>query len=149
MAIFPKNGPDRAAPRSDAPAGESGMSIIAIGMKVTGDLSTPGIIKIEGTVEGSIRGARQLLLGRQGIINGDIRAGEVVLGGTVNGTVYADERVEIEGTASVLGDIHTRTIVVHEGGRINGAVRMNIGDAAPAAIIDETTPARGGIALSS
>jgi cytoskeletal protein CcmA (bactofilin family) len=36
----------------------------------------------------------------------------------------ATERVEVQGTAIVNGDIHTRSIVVNEGARINGAVRM-------------------------
>ena len=56
-------------------------------------------------------------------MHGDIRAHEVVIGGVVVGTIVADERVEIQGTSSVQGDIHTKTIVVLEGGVINGAVR--------------------------
>ena len=81
-------------------------------------------MKIEGTVEGAIRGARQLLLGRQGTVHGDIRAHEVVIGGTVVGTIIAEERVEVQGTSTVQGDIHTKSIVVLEGGVINGTVRM-------------------------
>src|SRR4029434_8471846 len=91
---------------------------------VVGDIESSGVVKIEGTVEGAVRGARQLLLGRQGTIHGDIRAHEVVIGGTVVGTIVADERVEIQGTSSVKGDIHTKSIVVLEGGVINGTVRM-------------------------
>ena len=52
---------------------------------------------------------------------------EAVIGGSVEGTITASERVEIQATASVLGDIITRTIVVAEGGRINGTVRMEDG----------------------
>jgi len=98
--------------------------VIAAGMKIIGDIESTGVVKIEGIVEGAIRGARQLLLGRQGTVHGDIRAHEVVIGGTVVGTIIADERVEIQGTSSVQGDIHTKSIVVLEGGVINGNVRM-------------------------
>ena len=110
--------------RTDAPPSEAGLSVIAAGMKIVGDLESTGVVKIEGIVEGAIRGARQLLLGRQGTVHGDIRAHEVVIGGTVVGTIIADERVEIQGTSSVQGDIHTKSIVVLEGGVINGNVRM-------------------------
>lgn len=110
--------------RTDAPPSESGLSVIAAGMKIVGDIESTGVVKIEGIVEGAIRGARQLLLGRQGTVHGDIRAHEVVIGGTVVGTIIADERVEIQGTSSVQGDIHTKSIVVLEGGVINGNVRM-------------------------
>ena len=114
--------------RNDSPPPEAGLSVIASGMKIVGDIESTGVVKIEGIVEGAIRGARQLLLGRQGTVHGDIRAHEVVIGGVVVGTIVADERVEIQGTSSVQGDIYTKSIVVLEGGVINGTVRM--GDSA-------------------
>jgi cytoskeletal protein CcmA (bactofilin family) len=124
MSIFTKPPTEKALMRNDAPPLEAGLSVIASGMKIVGDIESTGVVKIEGTVEGAVRGARQLLLGRQGTVHGDIRAQEVVIGGTVVGTIVAEERVEIQGTSSVQGDIHTKSIVVLEGGVINGTVRM-------------------------
>ena len=123
--------------KSDAkhPGADTAMSVIAQGMRVVGDIDCGGVLKIEGVVEGTIRGPRQLLLGRQGEVKGDIHAREIVLGGRVEGTVVADERIEIQGTAFVIGDVHTKSIVVLEGGRINGAVRMDDGVSAGAAML--------------
>ncbi len=123
MAMFTKDSAEttKAGP---APA-EAALSIIAFGMKVLGDIETNGVIKIEGTIEGTIRGARQVLVGRQGEIKGDVHAREVVVGGKVEGTITAAERVEIQGTSAVSGDVYTKSIVVLEGGRINGSVRMD------------------------
>jgi cytoskeletal protein CcmA (bactofilin family) len=100
------------------------MSVIAAGMRIVGDIESNGVVKVEGVIEGGVRSARQLLLGRAGVIHGDVRAEDAVLGGKVVGAVMATERVEIQGTASVEGDIHTKSIVVFEGASINGAVRM-------------------------
>ncbi len=124
MSIVTKPTTEKVPMRTDSPPPEAGLSVIAAGMKIVGDIESTGVVKIEGMVEGAIRGARQLLLGRQGTVHGDIRAQEVVIGGVVVGTIVADERVEIQGTSSVQGDIHTKSIVVLEGGVINGAVRM-------------------------
>jgi cytoskeletal protein CcmA (bactofilin family) len=124
MAIFNKPAADRPASRLDTPGAESSMSVIGSGMRVVGDIESNGVIKVEGIVDGSVRGARQLLLGKGGTINGDIHAVDAILGGTVVGTVVASERVEIQGTSSVEGDIHTKSMVVFEGGMINGTVRM-------------------------
>lgn len=152
MSIFTKPTTEKVPMRNDAPPPEAGLSVIAAGMKVVGDIESTGVVKIEGTVEGAIRGARQLLLGRQGTVHGDIRAHEVVIGGTVVGTIVADERVEIQGTSSVQGDIHTKTIVVLEGGMINGTVRM--GESAVQNGARELrepptdSPVRAGLALS-
>lgn len=122
--MFNKNGATTTEGKSAA-GGEGALSIIAAGMSVTGDVETNGVVKIEGTVTGSILGARQVLLGRQGEIKGDVSAREVVLGGRVQGNVRASERVEIQATSVVNGDIVAKSIVVVEGGRINGAVRMD------------------------
>ncbi len=151
MSIFTKPTTEKVPMRNDSSTPEAGLSVIASGMKIVGDIESTGVVKIEGIVEGAVRGARQLLLGRQGTVHGDIRAHEVVIGGTVIGTIVADERVEIQGTSSVQGDIHTKSIVVLEGGVINGTVRM--GEQAARDASRETkdvaaeTPMRPGLAL--
>lgn len=140
MAIFTKDASERQERRPPASAsGESALSIIAAGMKVAGDIETTGVIKIEGRIEGSIRGARQVLLGRQGEVKGDINAYEAVIGGRVEGVVTTIDRVEVQGSASVTGDIHTKTIIVMEGARINGHVRMDEG---LAGLTGESTPSQ-------
>jgi cytoskeletal protein CcmA (bactofilin family) len=123
MAIFAK---DETAPESKngAAQGDGAMSIIAAGMTVTGDIDSAGVVKIEGRVEGAVRSARQVLVGRQGEVKGDIETREAVIGGRVEGTITASERTEIQGTASINGDIQTKSILVQEGGRINGRVVM-------------------------
>lgn len=126
MAIFAKDINERSSNGSPQQS-EGALSLIGAGMKVVGDIETTGVVKVEGTVEGNIRNARQVLLGRQGEITGDIHARDVVLGGRVIGTIYATERVEVQGTASVHGDIQTKSIVVLEGARVNGAVKMESG----------------------
>jgi cytoskeletal protein CcmA (bactofilin family) len=124
MAIFGKEQPPRSEHRATNGPVEAVLSIIATGMRITGDVETTGVLKVDGDIHGSITGARQVLLGRGGMIHGNVAAGEVVVGGTVEGSVSAVDRLELQATASVSGDIDTRSIVVIEGARINGVVRM-------------------------
>ncbi len=124
MSIFSKPSNDRSGAHLDAGGGESSMSVIGSGMRIVGDIESNGVIKVEGVVDGAVRGARQLLLGKSGTIHGDIHAVDAILGGTVVGTVVASERVEVQSSSSVEGDIHTKSMVVFEGGMINGTVRM-------------------------
>jgi cytoskeletal protein CcmA (bactofilin family) len=114
-------------------------------MKIVGDIETSGVLKVEGTVQGSIRGARQVVLGRTGVIQGDVHAEEAVLGGRVAGTVTATERVEIQANSVIEGDIHTRSIVVFEGGLLNGNVRMDAaGKGAASSSSSSVTPLKTG-----
>jgi cytoskeletal protein CcmA (bactofilin family) len=125
MAIFTKDTPTATGePRTGGNGGEGTLSIIAGGMRVIGDIETEGVIKIEGRVEGSIRAGRQVLIGRQGEVKGDITTREAVIGGKVQGTVSATERLEVQATSTIVGDINTKSIAVAEGGRINGTVRI-------------------------
>ncbi|HET7583971.1 MAG TPA: polymer-forming cytoskeletal protein [Gemmatimonadaceae bacterium] len=129
MAIFSKDTESsdtstKPTPRSSSSAGEGALSIIAAGMRIKGDIDTDGVIRIEGHVEGSIRAGRQVLIGRQGEIHGDISTREAVVGGHVHGAITATERVEVQSTSSVSGDINTKSLSVAEGGKIDGVVRI-------------------------
>jgi cytoskeletal protein CcmA (bactofilin family) len=56
---------------------------------------------------------------------GDISTREAVIGGKVEGTITATERLEVQSTSLIIGDINTRAIAVIEGGKINGSVRIS------------------------
>lgn len=130
MSMFGKDNPQRTESRSAS--AEAALSIISAGMRITGDVETPGVLKVDGEINGSITGARQVLLGVGGTVRGNVAGGEVVIGGAVEGSVAAADRLELQSTATVTGDIETKSIVVVEGARINGQVRMSSGSAARA-----------------
>ncbi len=109
---------------------ESSLSIVATDLTVTGELKTEGVVKIDGVVEGNIRAGRQVLVSKGGVVKGDVYTKEAIVGGRVAGSIQATERVEVQATATVQGDIVTQRILVHEGGEVNGSVRM--GDPAAA-----------------
>ena len=123
MAIFGKDEPaQRRGGRAQST--ESMLSIIAAGTTIAGDIDCTGVLKVEGTIEGSVRQARQVLLAREGAIHGSVTAQEVVVGGVIDGNVQAGDRLELQSTGVVNGDIATKSIVVMEGARINGVVKM-------------------------
>lgn len=122
MAMFGKDdGPGRAGRGS---GGENTLSIISAGTTVTGDIECSGVLKVEGRINGSVIRARQVMLAKEGAIHGDVTASEVVVGGLIDGAVTAAERLELQTSAIVNGNISTRSVVVMEGARINGAVKM-------------------------
>jgi cytoskeletal protein CcmA (bactofilin family) len=91
---------------------------------MTGDLETAGSLRIDGKLEGSIKRADTVVLGVGATMSGDVYAREVVIGGSITGNIHATERVELQATAIVTGDVLTQTILVQEGGVVNGRVLM-------------------------
>ena len=77
----------------------------------------------DGTVEGTVRTHHDVLVAKGGKVEGDIHAGEAVIGGEVHGSIFAETRVEVQQGAVVVGDIATKKLVVQEGGDVNGQIR--------------------------
>lgn len=112
-------------PAQDKTAGkEPGLSVVAAGMRINGQLDTNGVVKVEGVVSGSVRAERQVLVAKGGMVEGDILTVEAVIGGEVRGAIYADERVEVQATSLINGDITTKRILLQEGGEVNGHLKM-------------------------
>lgn len=129
MAMFTGGGEaDKSGPRS-ALAREPGLSIVAVGMRISGELDTNGVVKVEGTIEGSVRAERQVLVAKGGRVQGDIYTREALVGGEVKGAIYADDRVEVQASSVIEGDITTQRLVVQEGGEVNGRIQMANPDA--------------------
>ena len=123
MRIFSR--PRTASPAaSKTPPSGKGYSLLDSPLTITGDLETTGSLRIEGTLDGSVLSADSVVVGVGCRITGDIHAREVVVGGTITGNVHASERVELQATAVVTGDVHTGSILVQEGGVVNGRVLM-------------------------
>jgi cytoskeletal protein CcmA (bactofilin family) len=120
MSLLARRSGPNATP---SPAG-SGYSLLDAQLLLSGDLDTSGSLRIDGKLEGTIRRADTVVLGVGATMSGDVHAREVVIGGTLTGNVHATERVELQATAIVTGDILTQTILVQEGGVVNGRVLM-------------------------
>lgn len=114
------------------PGREGVISIIGPGMRVVGDCDTEGTLRIEGTVEGTVRAGKAVVVGKDGVVDGDINTQDAVIGGRVNGSVHADSRLELQATCVVEGKIQARRIKLEEGGTVNGTIEIGrVESAAP------------------
>ncbi|MGD8496071.1 MAG: polymer-forming cytoskeletal protein [Gemmatimonadales bacterium] len=111
--------------RSDSPK-ELGdvVSIIGPGMKIVGDCSSDGTIRVEGQVEGSVKAGKSVVVGKDGTVKGDITTQDAIIAGTVDGSVNAESRVELQSTCRVQGDIRSRRVKLDEGGQVDGQLHM-------------------------
>ena len=123
--------------RRDGAAGsrapDGAITIIGAGTRVVGDVLSEGTVRIEGSVHGTVRAAQAVVLGRSGEIVGDVVAPEAVIGGVVSGSVTAEQRLELQSTGVVEGEISTRAqhLQINEGARFSGQIRMTDGHAEP------------------
>ncbi len=94
------------------------------GCTIRGELQFHSSFRLDGKVEGSVRSEAELVIGSEGVVEGEIEVARCVVGGTVRGTVKATERVVLHSTAKVWGDIYTPALVMEEGAALEGKVNM-------------------------
>jgi cytoskeletal protein CcmA (bactofilin family) len=93
-----------------------------------GDLSGEEDLEIEGRVEGQVHlPNHQLTIGAHGRVAAHVQAKLVVVVGHVAGDVIASERVEVQATGVVDGDIHSPRLLIQEGAVVNGKIEMGGG----------------------
>ncbi|TVR52408.1 MAG: polymer-forming cytoskeletal protein [Gemmatimonadales bacterium] len=109
--------------RSEAPNGPV-ISIIGPGMRVEGDCFTEGTLRIEGSVTGTVHAGKAVVVGKEGTVQGDVATQDAVVAGRVTGTLLAASRLEVQATARIEGEVHTRRLQLEDGAVLNGAVRM-------------------------
>ncbi len=99
-------------------------TIIAKGTKITGNIDMQGSLRIDGYLKGQVNSSETLSVGGTGVVEGEVRVKEAVVGGKVLGNLVATERVELESNASIMGDVKTRVFVIKEGGIFHGNCSM-------------------------
>ncbi len=98
----------------------AGSTVIAQGITVTGTIQGEGVVQVEGVVEGEFDLTGAVIVAESGLVRGPITADVVRLAGRVEGNVYAREHMKLEPTGSLDGDVTTASLVVEDGGSLNG-----------------------------
>lgn len=96
---------------------------------LNGNLSTEKIIRIDGKITGNIEKSAGVIIGDSAFVKGDINSGFVVVSGSVEGNIVANESVELLNKSKIVGNIQTKMISVSEGAVFDGrSLMLNIDD---------------------
>jgi cytoskeletal protein CcmA (bactofilin family) len=126
--------PSRETRRGSDPIEEGNMANVGKSITIKGDLSGNEDVLVEGKVEGKVDlPQNQLTVGANGICEATVHAKTVIIVGRVAGNVSAVERVEIQATGVVDGDVKAPRLVVAEGAVLNGSISMSKKEGAVAA----------------
>jgi len=127
--VAPERRPTEMAPPKIGGGGD--MANIGKSIVIKGDLSGNEDLVIEGKVEGKVDlPNNRLTIGAGGQVQAQVHAKTVVVIGRVAGNVSAGERLEIQATGIVEGDVEAPRLVVAEGAVLNGSVKMSAKGAA-------------------
>ena len=92
--------------------------------RLDGDLEFSGGLHLDGRVNGNVRSNAEdggaLSVSESGFIEGNVEVTNIVMNGTVNGDMYARDRLVLGGSARVNGNVHYGVIEMAPGAVITG-----------------------------
>jgi len=100
------------------------VTIISSGVVIYGKVSSNGNIRVDGVVKGDITTQGNLTVGEHGSIQGQLTGETVSIGGKVDGTVNAKEKLVLESKSTLKGDLITKILVVEAGAIFEGKSAM-------------------------
>lgn len=101
---------------------------------------TPG--QIAGTINGDVQSKGRVLIHKEGIINGDVYAEELLVYGKINGDVKRCNKINVQSGAVIKGHVNTGEIHIEKDAVIEGlisksGVQLTINKKPPAEKKDE------------
>ena len=94
------------------------------GSHVHGELRFQTSFRVDGTFNGSVVSDGDLIVGDGGEVEGDLRVGQIIISGTVRGTVRASRRVHLSPSGKVFADVDTPSLIIEDGAVFEGRCSM-------------------------
>jgi cytoskeletal protein CcmA (bactofilin family) len=92
-------------------------------LHIKGELRGSEDLHIDGQVEGSIElRDHQLTVGPTGQVQANVNAKKVVIWGSVKGNIHAVDRVDVQKSGSLVGDIVVAGVIIAEGAYFKGSI---------------------------
>jgi len=101
------------------------VSYVGKTMVVKGRIRATEEIVVEGKIDGNTNVKHRIIVGKSGIIKGDIEASEIIIQGKVDGNVKANSKVEIVPEGILNGNIVSQRVVLAEGAIFKGNIDMS------------------------
>lgn len=92
-----------------------------------GKMTFRGVFRLDGKFEGEIFESGTLIVGESAYIKGKIGVNIIIINGHVEGELHAVDRIEIHSTGKFIGSLITPSLIINEGGTLNGQCQMETG----------------------
>ncbi len=107
---------------------------IGRGITMSGEIESCDQLVVEGTVEASLKGARNLDISETGTFYGTVEIEEAVIAGRFEGEIAVNGRLVVTETGVITGSISYRELQVESGAVIDGRITPIREQAAPQAV---------------
>lgn len=95
------------------------------GTTLTGETDFHAMLRVDGHLIGTVSSeSGTLIIGTNGHVDANIMVAAAMVNGTVNGDIFATEKLHLGRTARVMGNIQSPRLIVEEGAILEGSCNM-------------------------
>jgi cytoskeletal protein CcmA (bactofilin family) len=99
-------------------------SLIGSGTSLKGDITSSGDLRIDGTLIGNIICSAKVIIGANGVVEGDVSGLTADIMGKVSGTIKVKELLQLKSNCQVNGNIHSAKLQIEPAANFNGQCHM-------------------------
>ena len=125
MPLFGKKKKENKSQRLDTAASQNETTYFGKNLKIKGRVSGNGNIIILGALDGEFNLKGRVKIAQPAKIKGEVKADVISVNGNVQGSLVAQERVHLDQTARIEGQIITPSLSISEGAFIDGEITMS------------------------
>lgn len=103
-------------------------TLIGNSAEIEGNIVFSGGLRIDGKVNGSVYGKQDsstLIISENASVNGEINVTSAYIDGSVVGSVFASDYLELKSKANIMGDVNYASMEIHLGAIISGSLIHN------------------------
>lgn len=96
--------------------------VIGEGITMSGEIEACENLVVEGTVDASLRGARNLEITTSGTYYGSVEIDEATIAGRFEGDLKVNGRLTIRSTGSIIGSVAYKELAIEPGAMVDGRI---------------------------
>lgn len=104
--------------------GNGGATLISAGTTLKGDISSNNDLRIDGTIIGNVQSSAKIVIGTNGVVEGDITGTQADIVGKVSGNIRTKELLQLRGECVVTGNLYAGKLQVEPSATFNGQCHM-------------------------
>lgn len=118
------NGKTKSDGLVEVSTGATSTSLIGAGTSMKGDITSNGDLRIDGTLVGNIHCSAKVVIGANGVVQGDINGQQADIMGKVTGTITVKDLLQLKGGSHLNGNIKAAKLQIEPTANFNGECHM-------------------------
>ena len=102
----------------------NGTTLISSGTTIKGDISSNSDLRIDGSINGNIHSSAKIVIGANGVVEGDIFGTQADIVGKVSGNIRTKELLQLRGDSVVIGNLYAGKLQIEPTATFNGQCHM-------------------------